>query len=188
MWHQWFNRNFYEATRIVCVCNKNKNHNFIQQFVSSASPYSAILESITYVNNKCNVCTRIRCLRSDQSVNNVNNISAYGAADTEQHTLFTCVILSKMPPGWGGGDELLNKVDIFVFFAHKKYSRSFVKITVWTTDVTWIILTISLLRFWAWSCLDPWEGQRAPGIQQKYLNLCSKMNEGLTGLEQHEGE
>ncbi len=31
--------------------------------------------------------------------------------------------------GWGG-EELLNKVIIFVFFAHKKYSRSFVKIQV----------------------------------------------------------
>ncbi len=27
---------------------ENKNNDFIQQFVSSASPYSAILESITY--------------------------------------------------------------------------------------------------------------------------------------------
>ncbi len=32
-------------------------------------------------------------LRSGQSV---NNVSMYGAADTEQHTLFTYVILSKM--------------------------------------------------------------------------------------------
>ncbi len=37
-------------------------------------------------------CTQIRCLRSDQSVNNVNSVSAYGSADTEQHTLFTYVI------------------------------------------------------------------------------------------------
>ncbi len=41
----------------------------------------------------CNVCTRIRCLCSDQSV---NNVSAYGAAATEQHMLFMYVILSKM--------------------------------------------------------------------------------------------
>ncbi len=27
-----------------------------------------------------------------------------------------------------GGEELLNKVIIFVFFAHKKYSRRFVKL------------------------------------------------------------
>ncbi len=32
------------------------------------------------------------------------------------------------------------------------------------------------------------EGQKALRFQQTYLNLCSKMNKGLTGLEQHEGE
>ncbi len=53
-----------------------------------------------------------------KSINNVNSISAYGAADTEQHTLFTYVMLSKMAPGWRGGDELLNKVIIFAFFAY----------------------------------------------------------------------
>ncbi len=31
-------------------------------------------------------------------------------------------------------------------------------------------------------------GQRAVRMNQKYLNLCSEINEGLTGLEQHEGE
>ncbi len=59
-------------------------------------------------------------LRSDQSINTVNSVSAYVAVDTEQHTFFTYV----MP----GGDKLLNKVVIFVFFAHKKYSHSFVKL------------------------------------------------------------
>ncbi len=49
MLHQWF----YEATRILFVRIENKNNDFIQQFVSSASPYSAILESITYTNNIC---------------------------------------------------------------------------------------------------------------------------------------
>ncbi len=76
-----------------CATRENKNNDFIQQIVSSASPYSAILESITYVNNICNACTRIRCLRSDQSV---NSVSTYGAADAEQHTLFTYVILFKI--------------------------------------------------------------------------------------------
>ncbi len=32
------------------------------------------------------------------------------------------------------------------------------------------------------------QGQRALRIHQKCLNLCPKMNEGLTGLERHEGE
>ncbi len=37
------------------------------------------------------------------------------------------VVLSKMVLGWRVGEELLKKVVIFVFFAHKKYSRSFIK-------------------------------------------------------------
>ncbi len=32
------------------------------------------------------------------------------------------------------------------------------------------------------------QGQKALGFHQKYLNLCLKMNKGLTGLELHEGE
>ncbi len=42
----------YEATRIIFVRKENKNNDFIQQFVSSASPYSAILERITYVHKQ----------------------------------------------------------------------------------------------------------------------------------------
>ncbi len=69
---------------------ENTNNDLIQQFVSSTSPYSAILENIRYVNN---ICTLICCLHSDQSI---NNVSSYGSADIESHTLFSYVILSKM--------------------------------------------------------------------------------------------
>ncbi len=69
--------------------------------------------------------------------------------------------------------KLLNKV-IFVFFAHKKYSRSFIKLRL-NTDVAWTILTMSLLRFWALNmvvALLSMQGQKALGFHQKYLNLC----------------
>ncbi len=56
---------------------ENKNNDFIQQFVSSASPYSAILESIIYINNVCNVYTRTRCLQCLRFDLNVNNVSVY---------------------------------------------------------------------------------------------------------------
>ncbi len=36
--------------------------------------------------------------------------------------------LQNGPIGWRGGDQLLNKVIIFGFFAHKKYSCSFIKL------------------------------------------------------------
>ncbi len=32
------------------------------------------------------------------------------------------------------------------------------------------------------------QGQKALGFHQKYLNCIPKMNEGLSGLERHEGE
>ncbi len=32
------------------------------------------------------------------------------------------------------------------------------------------------------------EGQKALRFNQKYFNLCSEDNEGLMGLERHEGE
>ncbi len=40
---------FSKATRILFVRKENKNNDFIQQFLSSVSPYSAILESIIYI-------------------------------------------------------------------------------------------------------------------------------------------
>ncbi len=66
----------------------------------------------------------------------------HGASDTEQHTLFMFrskhAHASWYSPKWRLGDvefwtwmwrdELLNKVIIVFFFAHKKYSRSFVKL------------------------------------------------------------
>ncbi len=45
-----------------------------------------------------------------------------------------------------GEMKLLNKIFIFIFFEHKKYSHSF-KNYGWTTDATWTILTRPLLTF-----------------------------------------
>ncbi len=52
---------------------------------------------------------------------------------------FRPAIFSKMALHWHRGDELLNKVIIFVFFAHKKYSPSFVKLQLnpWWLLWTW---------------------------------------------------
>ncbi len=69
--------------------------------------------------------------------------------------------------------KLLNKVIIFVFFVRKKYSRGFIT----TSDVTWTILTMSLLPFWVLNvvvALLSMQGQKALGFHQKYLNLCSE--------------
>ncbi len=107
------------------------------------------------------------------------------------HTLFTYVILSKMVPGWRGGDELLDKVVIFVFFAHKKYSRSFVKLRLnhWChmdnfNDVLATVLDLDRVRI-----LAVYGRVRELTKFIKNILICvPKMNEGLAGLERHEGE
>ncbi len=72
---------FYEAKRILFVHKENKNNDFIQQFVSFASPWRHFGEY------------HDACACFDLNVN-------------------------KVVPGWHGGDELLNKIIIFVFFVH----------------------------------------------------------------------
>ncbi len=55
----------------------------------------------------------------------------------------------------------------------------------WTTDVTWTILTISLLPFWALNVvvvLMVIEGQKALGFHKKYLNLCSELEQRSYGF------
>ncbi len=93
-----------------------------------------------------------------------------GANDIEQHTLLDS-LLSKMALQWRGGNELLNEVIIFVFFAYEKYSSSFVKLQL-NPDLTWTILPVFLLRFWTLIVLIPllsMEGLRALRIHQKFL-------------------
>ncbi len=65
---------------------------------------------------------------------------------------------------------------IFVFFVHKKYFCSFVKLWLnswcqdYFTDVLATLLDLGTFQL----CCCLWEGQRALGLHQKYLNLCSE--------------
>ncbi len=55
----------------------------------------------------------------------------------------------------------------------------------WTTDVTWTILTMSLLPFWALNvavALLSMQGQKALRPHKKYLNLCFKDERRSYGL------
>ncbi len=74
------------------------------------------------------------------------------------------------------GEKLLNKVVIY-FFAHKKYSRSFIKIWLnhWChMDYFNDVLTI-FLGLERGSCIAVYaESYKALGFHQKYLDLCSK--------------
>ncbi len=73
--------------------------------------------------------------------------------------------------------KLLNKVIIFVFFAHKKYSRSFIKLRLnpWChMDYFNDVLTTFVGLKCVSSLAVYMEGQKALGFHQKYLNLCSE--------------
>ncbi len=62
---------------------------------NNESPYSAILESITYINN---VFARIRWLRSDQNVM-YQHVWTYIA-----YIVYVCDTLQNGGIGWHGGD------------------------------------------------------------------------------------
>ncbi len=77
------------------------------------------------------------------------------------------------------------------FQTHKTFIIYYTNYYGWTTYVTWTILTMSLLPFWALNvsvALLSMQGQKALGFHQNILICVPKMNEGLTGLERHEGE
>ncbi len=101
----------------ITFCVQIKNPDFIQQFVSSASPWHHFGEY--------HICKRFP---SDQSVNNVENASVWRSLQRIVFVVYIKWIFSKMASGWCRRDKLLNKVVDFIFFAHKKLSRSFVKL------------------------------------------------------------
>ncbi len=123
------------------------------------------------VNNVCNICTRIRCLQ--------NSIRCL------------CMWYS---PKWRRGDvEETNcwKVVIFVFFAHKKYSRSFVKLRLnhWSQMDYFIDVLATFLCVDRGNILTVYGRVRELSeCIKNILICCPKMNGSLTGLERHEGE
>ncbi len=150
MRHQWFNSHFMKLREYFLYAKKIKITT-IQQFVTSASSW----RHLVYVQIQVHICvfcvssfTCIRYLHLDQSTH-MRHDTPQGKAE---ETNF-----------WSR------------YFAHKKYSLSFVKIH-WSTDVTWIILTMSLLCSWALIVVGPlpsMQGQKALGFHQKYLYLFS---------------
>ncbi len=68
---------FYKATKILFVRKENRNDDFIQQFVSSLSPWCHFREYPLHVNSiRCSVSAAPCCFCSNQSVNNVETLSA----------------------------------------------------------------------------------------------------------------
>ncbi len=135
--------------------------------------------------------TPIHCLHCACFNLNENNVSAWRSWHRTAYAVYVQWILSKMAPGWWGGEELLNKVIIFVFFVYKKYSRSFVKLRLnpwchkdYFNDVLTTFLDLDCVRIIA----VYGRVRELLGCIKNILICVPKMNEGLTGLERHEGE
>ncbi len=155
----------------------------IQQFVTSASSW----RHLVYVQIQVHICvfcvssfTCIRCLHLDQSTQylvlriGIEVPISLVLVTSDNKGLLLLHMRHDTPQGKAEETNFWSRY-FCCFFAHKKYSLSFVKIH-WSTDVTWIILTMSLLCSWALIVVGPlpsMQGQKALGFHQKYLNLCS---------------
>ncbi len=89
------------------------------------------------------------------------------------------------------GEELFNTICILVFFAQKLYSPSFItlRLSHWChMDYFNDVLTTFLGREHVKLCCCLCRVRKLSDFIKKVLICILKMNEGLTGLEQHEGE
>ncbi len=91
---------------------------------------------------------------------------------------------------WNVKEEiLLNKVIIFVFFVHKKYSRSFIKLRLnhwYHVDYFNEVLT-TFLGLQRGSCVAVYRVRKLLDFIKNILICVPKMNLSFMGLEQHEG-
>ncbi len=117
MWHQWFNCNFMKLWEYF-VCKENKN-NFIQQFLLFCVSWRAFtrvpwrMRVVLLTQEPASWCrTQMRWALFASKVMHTHTSWCRERASTDTE------------------EKLLNKVIIFVFFAHKKYYHSFIKLTL----------------------------------------------------------
>ncbi len=77
---------------------------------------------------------------------------------------------------WHGREELLNEVIIFVFFAHKKYSRSFLKLRLnhWCHMDYFNDVLTTFLGVEHGSCIAAYAGSENSDFIKNFLHLCSE--------------
>ncbi len=98
---------------------------------------------------------------------------------------------------WLGREDIVEKssislfiVVIFVFLAHKKFSRSIkLQLNHWCHMNNFNNVLTTFLGLEHGSCVAVYAGSESSQISSKNILICvPKINEGLTGLERHEGE
>ncbi len=125
---------------------------------------------------------------------NVDRIARHNNACVFSISSSTCIRCGTLDNGggqWRGREELLNKVIICVFIAYKKYSCSFEKLRLnhwchmdYFKDVPTMFLVLGTFQLHC--CL--WRVRKLLDFIRNILICVPKVNKGLTGLEQHEGE
>ncbi len=157
---------------------KEKKKRLLQQLISSASPYSAILESIAYVNNICNVCMYADMLFTFR-------------AKRKQRICVRCCLHMWYSPKWRFRVTHFWIKSLFLFSLCTKYSRSFVKwqLNPWChmdyfNDLLATFLSLDLVRILA----VYGRVRKLSDFIKNTLIYVPTMNEGLMGLERHEDE
>ncbi len=128
--------------------------------------------------------TKIRFLRFDL---NKNSVSVWCSWHKTAYAICVQRIISKMSLCWCR-DELLNKVVVFIFFAHKKYSRHFIRVRLnhwrqmdYFDDSFHTFLGLVSVYYLAVSGIVT----SLPVFIQNILNCALKTNEAFTSLERH---
>ncbi len=158
---------FYEATRILFVCQENKNNDFVLQFFSSSS--------------------------HPPSLWRVHNVPLHvNKAQFYINSSSMCIRRGTLYNGGGQSRERRNHwIKTFFFFAYKKYSCSFVKLWLnhWCHMDYFNDVLTNFLSLHRGRNLAVYGRVRKLSDFLKNMLICVlKMNEGLTGLERYEGE
>ncbi len=147
MWHQWFNRNFTKLREYFLCAKKTK----IMTLFNNYSPLNHFIIESTITHAHC----------FPLHVNKAKWMR----------------VLRQQWLMWFGGEELWNKVVIFIFFAHKRYSRSFVKLRLnhWChMDCFTNVLLTTFVGLGTFSYIAVYAESESSRISTKYLNLCSE--------------
>ncbi len=136
---------------------------------------------LVYVSTAMHVCALL-CLQTRHSV------SRFYVRTCVTHASWYCRELASKT---GKKINCWIKSLFFVVFAHKKYSHSFIKLRLnhWCDMDYFNNVLTNFLGLKRVNCVAVHGGSESSGISSKKIVICVlKMNEGLTCLEQHEGE
>ncbi len=164
MWHQWFNRDVMKLRKYFLCAKKAKIMNLFMRVPQRMRMHSYACEQVTV-----HACFTLECwlLRQKHHMYASWYSCEWQRTDAEKKKSFNIVV-------------------ILVFFEHKTYSHSFIKLRLnhWCHMDYFNNVFITFLGLECGS----WVAQKALGFYQKYLNLCSNDEWSSYGLERHEDE